>query len=186
MTASMKAVVLTYHAHHVVGDDYARNDHIALAADLELITDAGCAIVPLAGLVDRLLGTPGADGSVQVAITFDDGPIYDFEGFTHPRFGPQRGFLPIMRDFIAAKGARAQPALGATSFVIASPEARRTIEATYDAAYTYVGAGAMTDAWWTPAIDSGLISIANHSWDHLHPALPRVAHSRQVRADFTQ
>ena len=147
MTASMKAVVLTYHAHHVVGDDYARNDHIALAADLELITDAGCAIVPLAGLVDRLLGTPGADGSVQVAITFDDGPIYDFEGFTHPRFGPQRGFLPIMRDFIAAKGARAQPALGATSFVIASPEARRTIEATYDAAYTYVGAGAMTDAW---------------------------------------
>jgi len=76
--------------------------------------------------------------------------------------------------------------LSATSFVIASPEARRVIEATYDAAYTYVGAGAMTDEWWNGAIDSGLIAIGNHSWDHLHPALPKVAHSRQARADFAQ
>ena len=60
------------------------------------------------------------------------------------------------------------------------------IESTYDAAYTYVGRGAMTDAWWNGAIDGGLIAIGNHSWDHLHPALPRVAHSRQARADFTQ
>jgi len=42
----------------------------------------------------------------------------------------------------------------------------------------------MDDAWWGPAIDTGLIQIANHSWDHLHPGLPRVAHSRDVRADF--
>jgi peptidoglycan/xylan/chitin deacetylase (PgdA/CDA1 family) len=186
----MRAIVLTYHAHHVVGDDYARNDHVALAADLELITRSGCAIVPLGTLVDALFASagtgPAAGGSIQVGITFDDGPIYDVEGFTHPRFGPQRGFLPIMRDFVAAHGARAQPTLHATSFVIASPEARRTIEATYDAEYTYVGQGAMTDAWWNPAIDTGLISIANHSWDHLHPALARVAHSRQVRGDFSQ
>jgi len=42
----------------------------------------------------------------------------------------------------------------------------------------------MDDAWWGKAIDTGLIHIANHSWDHLHPGLPRVAHSRDIRADF--
>jgi peptidoglycan/xylan/chitin deacetylase (PgdA/CDA1 family) len=31
-----------------------------------------------------------------------------------------------------------------------------------------------------------LLSIANHSWDHLHPALPRVAHSQDARGDFTR
>ena len=186
----MKGFVLTYHSHHVVGSDYARNDHIALAGDLEAITDTGCEIVSLETLIDGLLGTANGsaphDARAQVAITFDDGPIYDFEGFTHPQFGPQRGFLNIMRDFVSKRGRDAQPGLNATSFVIASPEARRIIEATYDAQYTYVGAGAMTDAWWNPAIDTGLIAIANHSWDHLHPALPRVAHSRQAKADFTQ
>jgi len=189
-SASMKGFVLTYHSHHVVGSDYARNDHVALAADLELITDAGCEIVSLSTLVDRVVDTAknptDRDAPVQVAITFDDGPIYDFEGFTHPQFGAQRGFLHIMREFVSRRGRDAQPGLNATSFVIASPEARRIIEATYDAQYTYVGAGAMTDAWWNPAIDTGLIAIANHSWDHLHPALPRVAHSRQAKADFTQ
>ena len=184
----MKAIVLAYHSHHVVGEDYARNDHVALTADLDLITGAGCEIVSLERLVSAFSSADAGscDSRTQVALTFDDGPIYDVQGFVHPRFGPQRGFLGIMRDFVAARGAGAQPGLAGTSFVIASPEARRTIEATYDAMYTYVGPGAMTDAWWNSAIDTGLISIANHSWDHLHPALPRVAHSRQVRADFTQ
>src|SRR5947207_10548729 len=159
----MKAFVLVYHSHHVVGEDYARNDHMALAIDLERITDLGCEIVPLRVLVDRFFDSRETrlDGRrVQVALTFDDGPIYDVEPFTHPRFGPQRGFLGIMRDFLSRCGG-AQPGLRATSFVIASPEARRVIEATYDAAYTYVGTGAMTDGWWNDAIDDGLISIAN-------------------------
>ena len=42
----------------------------------------------------------------------------------------------------------------------------------------------MEDDWWLPAIETGLIGIANHSWDHLHPGLRTVAHSEQVRADF--
>ena len=90
----MKGFVLTYHSHHVVGSDYARNDHIAFAADLELVTDAGCEIVSLGTLTDGLLRT-GEDGPhdarAQVAITFDDGPIYDVEGFTHPQFGAHGG-----------------------------------------------------------------------------------------------
>jgi len=184
----MKGFVLTYHSHHVVGPDYARNDHAALAVDLELLTRLGCRVVPLRALVEAFDGAqPGAiDGPTLVALTFDDGPVYDVEPFVHPEFGPQRGFLGVMRDFLERGGVATQPDLAATSFVIASPEARAVIEATYDATYTYVGRGAMTDAWWNGAIDGGIIAIANHSWDHLHPALPRVAHSRQARADFTQ
>jgi peptidoglycan/xylan/chitin deacetylase (PgdA/CDA1 family) len=186
----MNPVVLTYHSHHVVGTGYAQNDHTAFKVDLDLINELGCEIVSLESLVDRVLAN-GPDrgryeGAMQVAITFDDGPIYDVEGFTHPEYGTQRGFLGIMRDFISTHGDGAQPGLSATSFVIASHEARQAIETTYDAAYTYVGSGAMTDRWWNPAIETGLISIANHSWDHLHPALLRVAHSRQIRGDFAQ
>jgi peptidoglycan/xylan/chitin deacetylase (PgdA/CDA1 family) len=185
----MKGFVLTYHSHHVVGADYARNDHAALALDLELVTRLGGELVSLRSLVEAFYGPerkPPDRSRTLVALTFDDGPAYDVEPFVHPEFGPQRGFLGIMRDFLARGGAATQPGLSATSFVIASPEARAVIESTYDAAYTYVGPGAMTDAWWNGAIEDGLIAIANHSWDHLHPALPKVAHSRQVRADFTQ
>jgi peptidoglycan/xylan/chitin deacetylase (PgdA/CDA1 family) len=64
--------------------------------------------------------------------------------------------------------------------------ARKVMEDTTTSGPYYLHAGAMNDAWWSGAVDSGLMSIANHSWDHLHPALPRVAHSRQARADFTQ
>ena len=39
---------------------------------------------------------------------------------------------------------------------------------------------------WPKAVATGLITIGNHSWDHLHPALDSVAHSRQVRGDFTE
>jgi len=123
----MKGFVLTYHSHHVVGGVYTRNDHVALAADLELIAELGCEIVPLRGFVDAVFGSRGtkAGGSrSKVSLTFDDGPIYGVEPFTHPRFGPQRGFLRIMRDFIARRGTALQPGLSATSFVIASPEAR--------------------------------------------------------------
>ena len=51
----MNGYVLTYHSHHVVGEDYAHNDHAALAADLELVTDAGCEVVSLDTLVDNPL-----------------------------------------------------------------------------------------------------------------------------------
>ena len=183
----MKAFVLTYHAHHCLGPDYAVNDHVALPIDLAAITRAGHRIVSLDTLIDRL--TTGFDDGAaptSVALTFDDGPIYDIDDFLHPALGWQRGFVGAMQDFAAtALGAR-QPGLVATSFVIASPDARRVMETTFDAEYTFLGAGSMGDEWWERAAATGLLGIGNHSWDHLHPALPRVAHSRQVRADFGQ
>lgn len=96
----------------------------------------------------------------------------------------QRSFLRILDEFAAQS--RQTRACG-TSFVIASPDARRCMEgATRSGAGPYyLHAGALNDDWWSAAIDSGRLAIANHSWDHLHPALPRVAHSRQVKGDFT-
>ncbi len=175
----------------MAGPDYASNDHVALRTDLQLIGEAGYDIVSLAELVDRFRaaqrGAPAnAHAAPCVAITFDDGPEYDAVDHVHPRLGPQRSFLGTLQDFARSPAGKAQPGLHATSFVIACPAARKVMEeVTGDGPY-YLHAGAMNDAWWSPAIDSGLMAIANHSWDHLHPALPRVAHSRQARADFRQ
>ena len=178
----MPLAVLTYHSHHVVGPDYAENDHVALARDLDVLTDAGWRIVPLAEIVR--LQKHGTTAHL-CAITFDDGPVYDVDDVTHPEYGLQVGFANAMRAF-AARRRDAQPQLHATSFVIASPEARRAMESSADPRYTWLAPGSMGEAWWSPALDSGLIGIANHSWDHLHPALPSVAHSLDARGDFTQ
>ncbi len=187
----MKAVVLTYHSHHVLGPGYAQNDHVALPVDLSTITKSGGRIVSLATLVDAIeahqsgSGTKDKDATL-VALTFDDGPVWDYADFVHPVLGSQRGFANVMQDFLLTPSGRAQPDLSATSFVIASPEARRVMETSFDAEYTFLCTGALDDAWWPQAIATGLIRIGNHSWDHLHPALDSVAHSRQVRGDFTQ
>lgn len=181
----MQAVVLTYHSHRVLGHDYATNDHVALARDLESIEALGLDIVPLRLVVDVARGLAVHGKDLVIAVTFDDGPLYDLGDFDHPQFGLQRGFLGILSDFRATHGKDAQPQLCATSFVIASPDARKVMEHSYDDRFTYLGPDSMGDAWWNTAIDSGLIDIANHSFDHLHPALPKVAHSRQTVADFT-
>ena len=189
----MSAVILAYHSHHVLGPHYAVNDHIAFAADLPAISRAGYRVVPLATVAEALVAggrrDAGGDSLADdrlVALTFDDGPVFDIDDFVHPDLGLQRSFVNAMRDFLGTPQGASQTQLCATSFVIASPEARRIAESTYDAVYTYLLPGALTDEWWQRGIDSGLLSIANHSWDHLHPALPRVAHSQDVRADFTR
>jgi len=187
----VKAVVLTYHSHRIQGPDYARNDHVAFADDLRTIAGSGARIVSLATLVDAIAAHQSGDARADddatlVALTFDDGPVWDYADFDHPTFGPQRGFANAMRDFLATGHAGGQHEICATSFVIASPEARRAMESTFDAEYTFLLPGAMNDDWWQEASRTGLIAIGNHSWDHLHPALASVAHSRQVRGDFAQ
>jgi peptidoglycan/xylan/chitin deacetylase (PgdA/CDA1 family) len=178
----MPLAILAYHSHHVVGPGYGENDHVAFARDLDGLTDGHWRIVPLADLVRA--HREGVSERL-VALTFDDGPVYDVEDVVHPDYGLQRGFANAMRAF-AARRPGAQPSLHATSFVIASPEARFAMEASADPRYTWLAPGSMGEAWWSPAIDSGLVAIANHSWDHLHPALPAVRHSRDARGDFSQ
>ena len=189
---SMKIVILTYHSHHVLGSQYANNDHIAFAEDLDLITSAGYRIKSLDHIVTTLearkRGFPkGGDQNFRyVGLTFDDGPVFDVEDFTHPIYGFQRSFLGVMRDFLTTPSGRKQPDLHATSFVIASPEARHVMESAFDEEYTFLSPGSLGDGWWEPAISSGLIAIGNHSWDHLHPALVDVAHSQRAHGDFRQ
>lgn len=188
----MRALVLAYHSHHVLSARYAENDHVALAADLATLTRCGARIVGLRTLVRALVHPLAARlhralrRGPLVALTFDDGPAYDHAPFVHPQAGPQPGFLPVLAAFRAGPLGARQPSLHATSFVIASPEARRVIERSFDPTVTYLGPGALRDDWWNDAIDSGLLDIANHSFDHLHPALAAVAHSQGARGDFAQ
>jgi peptidoglycan/xylan/chitin deacetylase (PgdA/CDA1 family) len=163
----MHVPVLTYHSINIVGNDYANNDHIALAEDLRVIHRKGWRIVPLARVVDVLLGeAPESEVENTLAITFDDGAWFDWYDLDHPICGPQRGFAGILRDFTTETGAPAH----ATSFVIVSPDARATLDRT-----CLIGRGWWDDTWWREAQRENLIAIENHSWDHNHISLPRTA-----------
>jgi hypothetical protein len=180
----MPALVLTYHSHNVSGLDYAANDHVALASDLRAVHAAGARIVPLAEIATAVReGRTGAD--LLVGISFDDGPRFDFADFEHPLFGPQRGFLNILRDFQDEMGVAAQPGLHATSFVIASPDARRAMERAPDCGYPDL-ADWLGESWWREAAGSGLMAIGNHSWDHVHQAVDRIVATTAERDDFTR
>lgn len=180
----MKASILTYHSHNISGADYGTNDHVALALDLELIAQLGIRIAPLREIAGRLVGDHERPERL-VGLSFDDGPVFDFEDFIHPKFGPQRGFFNILRDFRARHGRGPQPTLHATSFVIASPDARAAMERAEDCGYPFLS-GWLGDHWWREAASSGLMDIGNHSWDHVHHAVERIAIDSGVRDDFTQ
>ena len=42
----MRVPVLAYHSNNISGNDYASNDHVALAEDLRMIQRSGLRIVP--------------------------------------------------------------------------------------------------------------------------------------------
>lgn len=170
--------VLTYHALNIAGNEYAGNDHVAFASDLELVTTLGWKIAPLHRIVDAFLGGTAPMPAKTLAVTLDDATDFDFRDLPHPTAGLQRSMLNIMRDFAAAQPG-AQPDLHATSFAIASPEAREAMDRV-----CILGRGWMSDAWWADAVKSGLIGIANHSWDHTHEAVERVAQRNQEKGNF--
>jgi len=172
----MRVPVLTYHSNNISGNDYASNDHVALAADLRVIHRRGLRIVPLGRVVDVLLGeAPESAVERSVALSFDDGSWFDWHDLDHPTCGPQRGFAGILRDFAAQTGASAH----ATSFVIVSPDARATLDRTCLADCGWWG-----DDWWRPAQDEGLLAIESHSWDHNHHTLPVTAAHEQRTGTF--
>lgn len=163
----MRVPILTYHSQKIHGNDYANNDLVAFAADLAEIDRAGFRILPLHDIVSRWLrGDAGLEGERVVALTCDDGTDFDARDLPHPKAGMQRGLLGILQDFRDANPRR-QPGLFATSFVIVSPEARLILDRT-----CMIGTRWWNDDWWQGAIDSGLMGIASHSWDHNHHTLP--------------
>ena len=183
MVKRMRALVLTYHSHNIAGSQYGNNDHVALAADLREVHAAGGKIVPLDRIAQAVRDGLEGGRELLVGISFDDGPRFDCDDFIHPEFGAQRGFLNILRDFRDEVGAAAQPSLHATSFVIASPQARGAMERAPECGYPdrpdWLG-----EDWWSVAADSGLMAIGNHSWDHVHHAVERIAAVTPDRDDF--
>jgi len=176
----VKIPVLTYHAINVITNDYAGNDHLALASDLETIRELGLSIIPLGRLVDWHQGLlTDAEVSRSVAITFDDGSWFDFYDLDHPSCGMQRSMFNILKDF-NARHQTIRPA-HATSFVISSPQARRSLDKS-----CMVGKDWWGDQWWPEAAASGILDVECHSWDHVHPELDQVAQQDQLKGDFRQ
>ena len=170
--------ILTYHALNIAGNDYLGNDHVAFREDLRMLTALGFRIIPLADLVQLLVDPDAVWPAKCAAITFDDGTNFDFEDLPHPSAGLQRSMLNIMRDFTTAHPG-AQPTMHGTTFVIASSDARDTMDRT-----CILGRGWMGDSWWQAAVASGFFHIANHSWDHCHDSLAHIAQRDQLKGTF--
>ncbi|MBL8309289.1 MAG: hypothetical protein JNL19_02600 [Burkholderiales bacterium] len=176
--------VLTWHGYNVFGDSYANNDLIAFAADLQAIDDAGFAVVPLLEVARWVRGERHdfadlvPDGRPVLALSCDDGTDYDWRDLAHPVHGPQSSFATTMRTFQRDHPGR-QSHLSLASFVIASPSARRQIDAG-----AMNGQGALNDDWWVEANESGLLAIESHGWDHNHPTVSPVVQREQRTGDF--
>jgi len=163
----MHVPILTYHAIHIDGNDYASNDHIGLAEDLALLHSIGRQVIGLELLLQAVIsGDWSAIPRHAVVITLDDGSWVDRYDLPHPAFGMQRSMVNILRDFQQQHGHAAQPQLQATSFVIGSASAREALDQS-----CLIGRGWWRDDWWCQAHNEGLLQIANHSWDHRHAAL---------------
>jgi len=176
----MRIPILTYHSLNTSGTEYGSNDHVALERDLVTIKACGYRVLPLATLVDHYLtGTlDQLSGQRVCAITFDDGVLHDFADFYHPDQGLLKSFARILSDAAEAHlpGWEQVPA---TSFVIASPEARAVLDVVCIA-----GRNQWHDHWWQEAIDHYHFDIGNHSWNHSHPALTEVQADEGMAGNF--
>jgi hypothetical protein len=111
---------------------------------------------------------------IAVALSCDDGTTLDWENFSHPHHGQQISFAEILREHMLITHDERSHLL--TSFVIASPTARKQIDAGCHAGYEL-----SIEKWWKSAAMTGLIAIENHSWDHLHPCIDVVSQRENKR-----
>ncbi|MCR9107091.1 MAG: hypothetical protein NXI15_17505 [Gammaproteobacteria bacterium] len=185
----MRGAVFTYHAQNCGGYDYASNDHIAFAADLHAVHEAGLPVVSLLDIALALATrTPQALPSHFVAFSCDDGTSLDWADYDHPQFGRQRAFANILRDHLArtSPGTFTDSTLTdstqnlLTAFVIACPVARAAIDHG-----CYGGLPLSDDNWWAEAAAEGLVAIENHSWDHVHATLPASLQRYGAGGDFS-
>lgn len=154
-------VILTYHSQILSGNEYANNDHVALAADLLLLGELGRPIVPLAALFDAFDGRRDwASLLGAVVLTFDDGADLDWRDVEYPGLGIQPGFAGLLRGHRHTTG---RPAM-ASSFVIASRSAREAMDRR-----SLFDRGWLSDDWWREAAAGDVISIESHGFDHDHP-----------------
>jgi len=175
-----KVPILVYHSPQVLGNTYETNDHVALYHDLRVIHAQGFRIVPLRWIAEWVLGQREEPALyASVGISFDDSSDFDYYDINHPRYGPQRSFYNILRDFQKEFGSSAQPYLHASSFVIVSPTVRHEI-----GQQSFAGFNWMTEGWWQEAQNSELLEVHNHSWDHNHPDASITCEKNQRRGTF--
>ena len=157
--------ILTYHSNNINGNDYHNNDHVALAADLRLFKEYGIKIISLDQLFDWWQGKTD-DSAVEnsVVLTCDDGSWFDYFDLEHPVYGLQTSFYNLLFQHQA----ETQCDVHLSSFVIVSPNARKTLDK-----LCLVNQGWWDDSWWQEAQNSGLMKIENHSWNHNHLAFHR-------------
>jgi hypothetical protein len=157
--------VLTYHSLHAPGDEYTSNDHIALETDLHVIRAMNFNVVPLADIARYVAGDGAAhlDVGSWVGLSFDDGPDWDYHDFRADGRS-LKSFHTILRE-AADLDHGFRPC--AVSFVIASPDARETLDR-----LCIAGNNNWRDTWWEEAAAGGVLAVGNHSWDHAHPDLP--------------
>lgn len=172
----MQIPVLTYHSNNVDGNEYHNNDHVAFELDLQLISKLGYEIISTHELVSILKEKAGSSKKKYVCLTFDDGSDMDYHDWEHPFHGYQKSFLTMMQDFKNETGQN----IHATSFVIADPQARAELTNTCTAGYPI-----WNSDWWKEAEKSGMLSIENHSWDHVHSTLKNTKTQKNIKGDFS-
>lgn len=177
--------ILTYHSQGVDEARFGLNQHTALAEDLRRIRALGRAVVPVAHVVEWLLGRRDfADLEGAVCLTFDDGSVLDFEDVDYPGYGRQRSFAGLLSDHFGEAIQRYSAPLAA-SFVIACPQARSAMDREI-----LCGRDWMSDRWWAAGAASGVVSIENHSWDHGYWSRPdrsqAMARGHQSMDDFEE
>lgn len=170
-------VILTWHSIRVLDNTPAENDLIAFSDNLALLDRLGWTILPLSDALRRL--ATGDLPERSVVLTLDDGSIMDFHDFEHPTCGPQESIYNRLRAFAQSPAIGPRHRVHASTFVIASPEAREELDRK-----TTLDLGVWPDDWWSAANASGLMSIESHSWDHNHDALARTAQRDNRRGDF--
>jgi len=167
-----RGYILTFHSHNISGGDFATNDHVALDRSLATLERLRVPVLRLVDVARRLRAKTFDTLPPRFAcITFDDGSDYDWRDIAHPAHGPQRSMHRVLRAHSTSLlGLAWLRRARATSFVIASPAARREISAA-----ALGDASLMTDAWWRSAQRSGLLDIGTHGWNHVHPAASEMA-----------
>jgi hypothetical protein len=163
----MRAFVLTYHSGNVAGNDYATNNLVALGQDLHELRAQRVPLVPLREIVDALLaGQGGSAAGARRRVDASTTGSISTSLISCPYHGPQASVRAVLERHERVTG----DAVHATSFVIASPEARRQI-----ADREMLGHQWMGDHWWAAAVASGRFDIGNHGWDHVSPSVTPVA-----------
>jgi hypothetical protein len=159
--------VLAFHSNNVNGLTYESNDHVALDATLSRLRERRIPTLRLLDVVERLRQNRFESLPPKFAcITLDDGFNFDWRDWCHPEYGTQPSMQSILRK-------HSQRVLGflwlrkvtATSFVIASPEARRDISS-----WAFHDPECLSSNWWKEAQASGFMDVGVHSWNHVHPA----------------